>query len=136
MYVMCLFQSLPHTDLQSANLQQDLLSPVPTPTPLHANAEVVSMTHTSTFQFNVAVPLSPQNDGLEVRINNRLLKYHTKRHISHIAVAVRGRGNVKTFESDHQCLRGARRIPDCPGGGPHVAVGRRRLTLEQTPVSK
>ena len=67
MYVMCLFQSLPHTDLQSANLQQDLLSPVPTPH-LHATAEVVNISHTSTFQFNVAVPLSPQNDGLEVRI--------------------------------------------------------------------
>jgi len=75
MYVMCLFQSLPHSETQAASLEQDLLSPVPPP--LHPNAEVVSITHTSTFQFNVSIPISPQSENNEVcNEYNRIIKMH------------------------------------------------------------
>ncbi|XP_059471698.1 dystrophin, isoforms A/C/F/G/H isoform X9 [Neocloeon triangulifer] len=61
MYVMCLFQSLPHSEMQAANLEQDLLSPS---SPLTPRAEVVSITQTSTFQFNVSLPV-PSRAGEE-----------------------------------------------------------------------
>ncbi|XP_065334491.1 dystrophin, isoforms A/C/F/G/H-like isoform X2 [Cloeon dipterum] len=57
MYVMCLFQSLPHSETQASSLEQDLLSPS---SPLTPRAEVVSITQTATFQFNVSYPLSSQ----------------------------------------------------------------------------
>ncbi|KAF4520358.1 hypothetical protein B566_EDAN009881, partial [Ephemera danica] len=55
MYVMCLFQSLPHTELQAASLEQDLMSPMSPPTP--------SSHHDTSATFQFTLPVPPQHEG-------------------------------------------------------------------------